>query len=638
MNFFQAQDTARRKTWQLGLLFGAAVVTLVVLTNLLVAAAFGWFGSQQGLTMAESIARVPADSWLWVTVGVIGIVATASLYKFATLSGGGKIIAEALGGQLIRQSTRDPEQRQLLNVVEEMAIASGLSVPPVYLIPEPSINAFAAGFTPDDAVIGINQGTLDVLDRAELQGVVGHEFSHILNGDTNINLRLIAILHGILFIGMIGYGLLRAGGYSRRNGMPLLAVGAGLMVIGYGGTLFGNLIKAAVSRQREFLADASAVQFTRDPSGIADALKKIGGFSYGSTIASPKAEQASHMFFGAAAPKFANSLMATHPPLEARISAIEPAWNGAFPAVASTGTHGATARTANATGGISGTAGFASGAAHAITDPEQIIAMVGTPDQTSLEQARVLIADNDEALTSAAHDPFEARAMIYAMLLDDRVISAQYTYIDANAEHGVPLHVRRLEPLLKNTDAAHKLTLLEMAIPALKELSSNQYKRFTSNTAQLITADGHVDVFEWVLHRLLAKELYPHFEGPQNVHGRIGNIRRLSDEAGKLLSILASHSQSSVQAQIDAYQAGAAELGIDVPFSQQTQFDYQRMNQTLSQLRKLKPLVKPALIKACVRTVLQDGQLDPTEAALLQGVAATLDCPLPPSIYAKKAA
>lgn len=631
MNFFQAQDTARRKTWQLGLLFGAAVVTLVVLTNLLVAAAFGWFGSQQGLSVAESITQVPADSWLWVTAGVIGIVATASLYKFATLSGGGKTIAEALGGQLIRQSTTDPQQRQLLNVVEEMAIASGLAVPPVYLIPEASINAFAAGFTPDDAVIGINQGTLDLLDRAELQGVVAHEFSHILNGDTNINLRLIAILHGILFIGMIGYGLLRAGAYSRRNGMPLLAVGAGLMAVGYGGTLFGNVIKAAVSRQREFLADASAVQFTRDPSGIADALKKIGGFSYGSTIASPKAEQASHMFFGAAAPKFAQSLMATHPPLEARISAIEPTWNGVFPTVT-------TASAATTSGSLPGTAGFAGSATQAITNPEDVVAMVGTPDQSSLQQARVLIADNDEALTTAAHDPFEARALIYAMLLDDRVISTQLAHIDANAEHGVPLHVHRLQHLLKNTDAAHKLTLLEMAIPALKELSSNQYERFTSNTAELITADGHVDVFEWVLHRLLVKELYPHFQGPQNVHGRIGNIRRLSGEAGKLLSILASHSQSNVQGQIDAYQAGAAELGIEEPFSQQTQFDYQRMNQTLGKLRKLKPLVKPALIKACARTVLHDGRLDSTEAALLQGVAATLDCPLPPSIYAKKAA
>ena len=238
MNFFQAQDNARRKTWQLALLFGAAVLTLVVLTNLLVALAFGWTGSQVGMTFDQALANMPADSWIWISIGVIGVVGVASLYKYLSIQAGGRTIAEALGGSLIHQNTQDRQQRRLLNVVEEMAIASGLPVPPVYLIPEPSINAFAAGFGADDAVIGINQGTLDQLDRAELQGVVAHEFSHILNGDTNINLRLIAILHGILFIGMIGYGLLRAGGYSRRNGLPIVALGAGLLAIGYGGTFF----------------------------------------------------------------------------------------------------------------------------------------------------------------------------------------------------------------------------------------------------------------------------------------------------------------------------------------------------------------------------------------------------------------
>ncbi|CAN0494474.1 unnamed protein product, partial [Scytosiphon promiscuus] len=227
---------------------------------------------------SESLATIPLDTWLLVSVGVIGVVGVASLYKYLSIQGGGRSIAEALGGHLIPQSTSDPAQRRLLNVVEEMAIASGISVPPVYLIPEPSINAFAAGFGPEDAVIGINQGTLDVLNRDELQGVVAHEFSHLLNGDTSINLRLIAVLHGILFIGIIGYGLLRAGGKKKKNGMPILLIGAGLAAIGYGGTFFGNMIKAAVSRQREYLADASAVQFTRNPGGIADALKKIGGY------------------------------------------------------------------------------------------------------------------------------------------------------------------------------------------------------------------------------------------------------------------------------------------------------------------------------------------------------------------------
>ncbi len=330
MNFFQAQDNARKKTWMLAMLFGAAVLTLLLLTNFFVALAFGWAGMQTGMTFSQTIAQVPIDSWIWISLGVLGVIGVASLYKFFSISGGGRTIAEALGGSLIHQNTRDPQQRQLLNVVEEMALAAGMPVPPVYLIPELSINAFAAGFNTDDAVIGINQGTLDQLSRDELQGVVAHEFSHILNGDTHINLRLIAILHGILFVGMIGYGLLRAGGFSRRNGLPIVIAGVGLLIIGYGGTFFGNLIKAAVSRQREFLADASAVQFTRHPEGIADALKKIGGFSMSSHMSNPAAEQASHMFFGAAAQKFSTSLMATHPPLEKRILAIEPGWNGTF--------------------------------------------------------------------------------------------------------------------------------------------------------------------------------------------------------------------------------------------------------------------------------------------------------------------
>jgi Zn-dependent protease with chaperone function len=206
-----------------------------------------------------------------------------------------------------------------------MAIAAGMPVPPVYLIRENSINAFAAGFGIHDAVIGINQGTIDLLNRQELQGVVAHEFSHILNGDMRINLRIIALLNGILILGIIGGGLMRGSMFSRsRDRGALIALGIGLLVIGYGGTFFGQLIKAAVSRQREYLADASAVQFTRSTQGIANALKKIGAHSTGSRIESPQADENSHLFFGAI--RSFSSMMATHPPLEARIKALDPNW------------------------------------------------------------------------------------------------------------------------------------------------------------------------------------------------------------------------------------------------------------------------------------------------------------------------
>ena len=263
------------------------------------------------MSLTEQIANAPKELWLYTSAGVIGLIAVASGFKFLALQGGGKAVAESLGGVLIHQNTRDSQQRQLLNVVEEMAIAAGMPVPPVYLIRENSINAFAAGFGIHDAVIGINQGTIDLLNRQELQGVVAHEFSHILNGDMRINLRIIALLNGILILGIIGGGLMRGSMFSRsRDRGGLIALGIGLLIIGYGGTFFGQLIKAAVSRQREYLADASAVQFTRSSQGIANALKKIGAHSSGSHIESPKADENSHLFFGAI--KSFSSMMATH--------------------------------------------------------------------------------------------------------------------------------------------------------------------------------------------------------------------------------------------------------------------------------------------------------------------------------------
>ena len=288
MNFFQAQDDARKKTGRLALLFAAAVVSLVILTNLLVAAVYLWTGNYaypQPMNLIDLLISLPTETWVLISVGVVGVLRVARISPYLVIRGGGRTIAEYLGGHLLTHDTANASSRRLLNVVEEMAIASGISVPPVYLIPEPSINAFAAGFSPDDAIIGINPGTVDHLSRDELQGVVAHEFSHILNGDVSINLRLIAILHGIVFLSIIGFGVLHGvgrGGRRSDNGAPILALGIGLLVIGYAGTFFGNLIKSAVSRQREYLADAAAVQFTRNPDGISGALKKIGGLSDGS--------------------------------------------------------------------------------------------------------------------------------------------------------------------------------------------------------------------------------------------------------------------------------------------------------------------------------------------------------------------
>ena len=300
MNFFESQDRVRKNTFQLVLLFALAVVSLIIMTNVLVMVVFGYIDSQQAQDSGSLLQQMDWQTFATVGAGVGAVILIGSLYKIMTLSAGGKAVAESLGGILIPQDTNDLKQRKLLNVVQEMAIASGTPAPPVYLLTdEQGINAFAAGFTPRDAVIGVTQGTIDHLSRDQLQGVIAHEFSHIFNGDMRLNIRLMGILNGILIIGLIGYFILCTGGGrgGSKNAGGIIALAIGLMVLGFAGMFFGGLIKAAVSRQREYLADASAVQFTRNPDGIAGALKRIGGLEFGSKVENPGAPEVSHAFF-----------------------------------------------------------------------------------------------------------------------------------------------------------------------------------------------------------------------------------------------------------------------------------------------------------------------------------------------------
>lgn len=642
MNFFEAQDNARRNTWRLAALFVAAVVSLIIMTNLLVAGVYAWtsnYAMPGSMNLVDLITQLPGQYWLFISTGVLGVVGVASLYKYLMLRGGGRTIAEALGGRLISRSTSNPAQQRVLNVVEEMAIASGIAVPPVYLIDEPSINAFAAGFTTDDAVIGVNQGTIDLLNRDELQGVIGHEFSHILNGDTRINLRLMAILHGILFIGMIGYGVLRGVGMgastSRRSnsssgGLPVLALALGLLVIGYAGTFFGNLIKAAVSRQREYLADAAAVQFTRNPTGIAGALKKIGGLSTGSSMPGGTAAEASHLFFGAPRTLFLNRLLSTHPPLPKRIRAIDPEWNGQFPRLESA----AAGNIADVHPALANLAGTATGvdSIQVSVAAEELVDRVGVLDQQGLDSAQAMIASTASVLRAAAHDPYSGRAMIHAMLLsnDADAQTRQLQHLAANAEPAVRGQVLDLHSLTHDLDEAHKVMLVEMVIPTLKELSHPQYQRFMGNAIELIKADARIDLFEWVLHRLLVKELRPHFDGPARVSQRYDSIADIPDAALVLLSALAREGDDSAA----AFAKGRETLQLRGDFDTGADANFQRLNQALRELRRLRPLAKPQLIKACAEVATAGGELGVRQGALLQGIAAALDCPLPPSIYA----
>ncbi|HTL28953.1 MAG TPA: M48 family metallopeptidase, partial [Tepidisphaeraceae bacterium] len=353
MNFFEHQDRARRSTTRLVFLFIFAVLAIITALNLAAYAIARGVGVHEGVRHLSSptYERVQplwsnAGMYQWVTVGTLVTILSGTLYKTVQLRKGGAAVAQMLGGTPLIPNSGTPADRQLQNIVEEMSIASGVPVPQVYVMRnEPGINAFAAGFGPQDAVISVTQGCIDQLNRDELQGVIAHEFSHILNGDMRLNLRLIGILHGILLIALIGYFVLRSmfssssSSSSRRSsskdgdGGPWIAliIGLALVAIGYIGVFFGRLIQAAVSRQREFLADASAVQFTRNPSGIANALKKIAAASAGSQVDNAQALGTAHLFFASAFRVGFVNLLATHPPLVDRIKAIDPTFDGKLP-------------------------------------------------------------------------------------------------------------------------------------------------------------------------------------------------------------------------------------------------------------------------------------------------------------------
>ncbi|MHC4846405.1 MAG: M48 family metallopeptidase, partial [Planctomycetota bacterium] len=436
MDFFDSQDVARRKTGRLVTLFVLAVIAIIAATYVLVTTVLVLFTTaSQGEDAIVSIWE--PRLLLGVGAATILLVGLGSVYKLKQLQGGGPAIAEHLGGKLLHGGNADDKERMLLNIVDEMAIASGTPVPLTYLMAdEDGINAFAAGFTPEDAVVGVTRGALEKLNREQLQGVIAHEFSHILNGDMRLNLRLMGALHGILLLALMGRMVLysmRFGGRSRRSGkdgggalLAIMAIAVGLMVIGFMGLFFGNMIKAAVSRQREFLADASSVQYTRNPDGIAGALKTIGGWFHGSKMTNRNAAEASHMYFAdGLKPKLA-SLTATHPPLPERIRRVDPSWDGEFPVVdgdsvltQQTGDVERIEKTA-AERARESMAGAASGRqmVEAVAVLQAALALAGQPRPEHVAYAQELVAGLPEAVRDAVREPFGARAVVYALLLD----------------------------------------------------------------------------------------------------------------------------------------------------------------------------------------------------------------------------
>jgi Zn-dependent protease with chaperone function/uncharacterized tellurite resistance protein B-like protein len=666
MDFFTRQDNARKKTKWLVLYFVMAVAFTIAFIYLACA-----------LIFLRHLAEEGSLRWLWhgqLFAGVTGvtllIILIGNIYKVATLSKGGSSVAILLGGQPVNANTRNPDERKLINVVEEMAIASGTPVPEIFILPdEQGINAFAAGHTSQDAAVGVTRGCVQHLSRDELQGVIAHEFSHILNGDMSLNIRLIGIVHGLVCIALLGRILLYSGYHSShrhrhymlgarsegKGGNPLPILGIALLIIGGIGILCGRLIKSAVSRQREFLADASAVQFTRNPSGLAGALKKIGSLSEGSRLQSARAEEASHLFFSNGLRSSWINAFATHPPLADRIKAIDSTFDGSFPPL-----EAPRPETAQATGkktkkkGRSSPLGIppilpippisqfqgesASGRSLDSSAPatgETVMAQIGSPTPDHLEFAVQLIAALPTALADAAHDPSGAVALIYLLLLspDPEWRTRQEKELENKVAKEILQEIAKLQVAVGALDKKFHLPLAELTLPALRSLSPSQYQPFIRTMHWLVESDQQLDLFEYALQKMVVRHLKPHFEPVRKRVIQYHSLKALTPDIAILASALAHVGHDTGEQAQQSFSKGlqclpVAHRNLTLVPIKDCRLD--AIDQAMDRVSHASPPLKKVLIKVCLDTVAADGQLQLKETELMRAIADSMDCPIPP--------
>ena len=645
MNFFEHQDEARKNTRRFLLLYSISVLlicTTIAATVFLVTLMVGKAGgpadpSQPDMPPYEML--VAAAAFVFTGLLILG----ASAHRVAQLRGGGSTVALSLGGKPINPSTKDTDEKRVLNVIEEMSIASGVPMPQVFVMPgENGINAFAAGYTPGDAVIGVTRGCMVGLTRDELQGVMAHEFSHILNGDMRLNIRMIGVLSGIVLLSTVGYILIRTAHLMGRSkdgmkaALPLFILAISMLVVGSIGALAARIIQASISRQREFLADASAVQFTRNPSGIGDALRRIGGNSNRARVKHPRAPEAGHMFFGAPVGSSSmSSSLSTHPPLKERIKRIDPSWDGTMlpplvveekPDREPVTPRERLARTMGRAGEQSGLGGLG--------ELLPMLALSGVMTQQHIDHAQSLISAIPASLRDAAHDVYSGQAVLYALLLDrkdEALRNAQLRHLELNDEPEIARLTRTLmtDAVVLRRDL--RLPLLDMTLGALAQLSEPQHATLRANVDALIKMDKSIDLFEWVTMNTLKRHLDERFGLARPVPVQYYNLRVLTREVSTLLSALAYAGAE------DRYQAGEALLmgesavqGIGVELLDDEAADMRALDSVLKTLAQCSMRVKKQLLTACALVVGADKTITINEAELLRAVADSLGVPTPP--------
>lgn len=686
MDFFQQQDRARRNSFWMILFFIISVVAVVVAVDMVFYVAF-----YEDLWNPKTVEahRNAVQTMIFAAVGTVLVIVIGTIYRCIQLrTGGGRSVAEQMGARLVDPNTTDLQERRYLNIVEEMAIASGVPVPPAYIMDtEPSINAFAAGNSPEDAVVAVTRGTLETLNRDELQGVIGHEFSHILNGDMRTHIRLLGITHGILLIYLIGYGIFRMMTYmpvvvssssdddenSSNSGsvrLVLILVSLWVMLVGCVGLFLSNLIKSALSRQREYLADASSVQFTRNPKGIANALKKIGGMDPEKQVMqSQAAAEANHFFFTESTMSFFQRLFASHPPLQERIRRLDPEFNPAL----------AQELTRLAEENASGNTGYARFAAvgnvkKSVSSPVQVQNLAPkvniSPNSQELRQKMVSVYHAEErsladmlrdaektekqrknapqnakkiqttpkkpsksvsdtrTLREMIGNTLGASAYVLALLTDTRkeeIYGAQKKIVQ-NVLNGILLP--DYEWWLKRVpymSAPKQLMNLQLAIPTLKQLSPQQYTTIRTAIRSLIDADHVVDLNEFVIYSMVCRQLDVVFGLRRPSTGNGVMDLSMFRAATVVFSRLAYAGSTDINIQRKAFRRGIQELGVaDADLLQPPMCENPLLQNALARLDTLDMDWKRHFLHACESVIMYDHVETDGEAVLYYGISATL--------------
>ena len=625
MDFYAYQAAARRQSRLFVLLFIAALACVVLALDAVVFTAlearegphYVSYAAQEyagpGIGPLDYARRHP-DTALGISLLILAVIGVASAFKSLELQGGGAVVARSVGGVRVEPDTADPALRRLRNIIEEMAIAASVPVPEVYVLEqEPAINAFAAGQTPANAAITVTRGALDQLTRDELQGVIGHEFSHIVNGDMRLNVQLMGAIFGLLVIAVIGrmmfYFAPRGGDRDRRGGgLGWVGVGLAVMALGYIGLMAGRILQAAVSRQRERLADGSAVQFTRNTDGLKGALMKIAASEYGSRFVAADAEQVAHMLFAPGMER----IFATHPPLLERIRELDPHFDPA--AIERLAARPQTAQSADApvVRGASEAAGAGAGAStNAGASAFAGAAAVGAASATT------------------PGSPAHARALVLALLAsrDPAVRQAQGQLLaqrcgatDLDAINAAGAQAGSLAPL-------QRLPTLLTLFPSLRRLPRIERQKLAALVQDLIHLHAGIEVFEFCLGLLLGTLLTDEMLA-QAPHGDL-TLERAAAPVQVLFCTLA-RCGSSDEAEIRAaYDAGIRGV-LARPAAYATYDDWpQRTSDALGQLEQLRPQDKQVLIEGLARAVAADGRLAVEEGELLRTTCALLHCPMP---------